>query len=142
MDREHHEKQPSHSQDPPASRRKFLRHIGMTAAATAAIAGFADVAGMKPALAATKGASSKSTLVGKAPPGVRKQVQEIRASRGLQLAAGYNTVFCRLAVGYCGAPCHPNGVWCHTCCSTVSCVWSTARNCSTFCVGGEYDFCS
>ena len=39
--------QHQHDAQPPSGRRKFLRQLGMTAAATAALSGLADVVGLK-----------------------------------------------------------------------------------------------
>ncbi|HZR52330.1 MAG TPA: hypothetical protein VFB06_22820 [Streptosporangiaceae bacterium] len=141
MDQEQYNDRPSQDQGPPATRRKFLRQIGMTAAATAAVAGIADIAGMQPARAAANGAPGNSTLVRSAPPGVRKQLQEIRVRRGIAAPAGYNTDFCRLDVGFCSGGGCKGGKWCHDCCFTVSCRWSTRTGCALECTGGEYDFC-
>jgi hypothetical protein len=43
-----------HHAQPPSGRRKFLGQLGMTAVATAALSGLADVVGLKPAAAATR----------------------------------------------------------------------------------------
>jgi len=43
-----------HDAQPPSGRRKFLSQLGMTAVATAALSGLADVVGLKPAAAASR----------------------------------------------------------------------------------------
>jgi hypothetical protein len=127
QDHDHQHQAVTGSTDLPGGRRKFLRQVGMTAAATAAFAGIGDVAGMKAAGAATKvkptSAANKDTLVRALPvaelPAVsRKKVQEIRLRHGQEKgenpdAAG--AMYCFCDPNHCPGACHPNGVWCHYC---------------------------
>jgi anaerobic selenocysteine-containing dehydrogenase len=89
-----------HDAQPPSGRRKFLSQLGMTAAATAALSGLADVVGLKPAAAATRD----------------MKVRGARQHASLEPAtATYTTFTCELCQGCCGAPCTPTGVYCHQC---------------------------
>ena len=138
-----HDGGPEQNRGAPATRRKFLHQIGMTAAATAAVAGLADVAGMKPAYAATKGTPKKTGVraVSTLPPEAQKKIHEIRSARP-DVAVFYS---CELTPNHCGAGgCHPAGVWCHFCCYVSSYCgnFATIFNCRYRCDGGEYDFCS
>jgi hypothetical protein len=104
--------------DQPSSRRKFLRQIGMTAAATAAFAGITDIAGVKPAYAGTRiKLPGQATLIRSAtaaemPRSTVKQIREIRE----RMAPDARTC-CIPAPGACGAPCHPKSFFCHACLS-------------------------
>ncbi len=128
-----------------ASRRKFLRQIGMTAAAGAAVAGFADVAGLAPALASAKsapkarGVLAHSTL----PAQTQKKIREIRAHRASpDVPQASLFVNCSPTPGQCGGPCHPNGVWCHWCCLESAHCGGRKISCWRSCIGGDFDFCS
>jgi hypothetical protein len=135
-----HDSQPEQNQGAPATRRKFLRQIGMTAAATAAVTGLADVAGMKPAFAATKGTpkSEGARVISTLSPARQKKIQEIRSAHPDTLLF----MSCQLTPGKCGG-CHPAGVWCHLCCSVSAYCgnYGHYNNCSYVCSGGEYSFC-
>ena len=135
MNQDTHDSQPERDQDGPATRRKFLRQVGMTAAATAAVAGLADVAGMKPAFAAAK---SKGVPARAMSPSMQKKIQEIRSVHP------DTTLFysCALAPGHCGGPCHPSGVWCHNCCYVSNYCGGPKIECIYSCNGGDYYFCS
>lgn len=100
-------------------RRKFLRHLGMTAAATAALAGIADVAGLTPASAATG-----NTRV--------KKVRDVR-ERAVTVNPNCPSISCLLARGRCGAGCTPTGVYCHTC-------FTSAGHSYNMCIGGNFGF--
>lgn len=138
MDNNHQDEQRTPVADTGAAhgRRKFLRQAGMTAAATAALVGVADVAGVAPAFASAKGptirkATALSTAKG-VRPGSTKQVQEIRATA----TAGSDPFFsCILAPGHCNGNCTPNGVFCHHCCTSA-----THDSCAFICVGGDSNF--
>jgi anaerobic selenocysteine-containing dehydrogenase len=92
-----------HDAQPPSGRRKFLSQLGMTAVATAALSGLADVVGLKPAAAATR---AKGNM----------KVRGARQHASLEPAtATYTTFTCELCQGCCGAPCTPTGVYCHQC---------------------------
>jgi nitrous oxide reductase len=130
MDTGHNDSQPGSSGQGGSSRRKFLRQVGVTAAATAAFAGIADATGLGSAFAATKttptGPAGKTMTLVRAlpakdlPAGQAKKVQEIRARRAQELAGNVNPAtvgeyYCYCTPGQCGSGCHPNGVWCHYC---------------------------
>jgi hypothetical protein len=87
---------------PPSGRRKFLRQLGMTAAATAALSGLADVVGLKPAAAATRAMGDMKAR------GAREQNSQAAT-------VGATSVICQVCSGCCGAPCTPSGVYCHFC---------------------------
>ena len=92
-----------HDTQPPSGRRKFLRQLGMTAAATAALSGLADVVGLKPAAAATRAEGD----------------MKVRGARQYTSRANVtvNSVYleCYVCSGCCGSPCTPSGVYCHHC---------------------------
>lgn len=140
MDQDHHDERPPEygGLSAPRSRRKFLRNVGMTAAATAAVVGVTDVMGMKSAFAATKepagqgghggqGAPGCNLTISDLPPAVAKKMREIRTQQGSD--PGY--LCCVPAHGDCGAGCTPGSVWCHACCDSNG-------HCGFFCVYGEY----
>jgi hypothetical protein len=93
-----------HDTQPPSGRRRFLRQLGMTAAATAALSGLADVAGLKPAAAATR-----------APAGTKVRGGRDHASIVPDATVTSVTFECTLCVGCCDPVCTPSGVWCHNC---------------------------
>jgi hypothetical protein len=136
MDQHQHDGQSSRDETGKApSRRKFLRQVGMTAAAAAAVAGAADVFGVAPAFAAAKqGTRDRSATparkLGEAPPALAKKVREIRTAR-----ANYNPFYCCSPTpGDCGKPC-VRGEWCHTC------VSSTGNDFWQICLQGDSGFC-
>ena len=90
-----------HVAQPPSGRRKFLRQLGMTAVGTAALSGLADVAGLKPAAAATRGMKVR---------GARN-----RASVVPDATVTSVTLTCTLCEGCCSPACSPSGIWCHNC---------------------------
>ena len=125
-------------------RRKFLRQVGLTAAATAVVAGTADVLGVTPALAsANKAARTKSMLAHNAVPAselspvAAKRVREIRTKYDAAHPDAICSWYCELAPGSCGAPCHPNGVWCHLCIGS-----NPNFSIVAVCWGGHYNFCA
>jgi hypothetical protein len=133
MDQDHHdEKSPEYGGlTAPRSRRKFLRNVGMTAAATAAVVGVTDAMGMMPAFGAARGSGRPGSWAGdipisELPPNVAKKMREIRARQGSD--PGY--LCCVPAHGDCGGPCTPASVWCHACCDSNG-------HCGFFCVYGE-----
>jgi hypothetical protein len=131
MDHHHHDGQSLPPETgPTASRRKFLRQVGMTAAAAAAGVGAADVFGVRSAHAAPKqGTHGRPTMkLSEGPPALVKRVREIRSARPDEGIP----VCCSPAPGNCGRPCHPNGVWCHICCS-ISCWYSCIEGHTAFC---------
>jgi hypothetical protein len=147
MDEDQHDSRLPRNQDPPATRRKFLRQIGMTTATAAVVAGLADVAGMKPAFAATKGTStSKGVPARSDSPEIRKMIQEIRTRNGQQVG-GLNTesrhitLWCQLTPGHCGGPCEPSSVWCHRCCQDYSCTPQFSGHCQYVCLYGSVSRC-
>jgi hypothetical protein len=85
-----------------SGRRKFLRQLGMTAAATAALSGLADVVGLKPAAAATRDAGYMNAR------GAGEHDSQAAT-------VGATSVICQLCKGCCGGPCTPSGVYCHLC---------------------------
>ncbi len=91
-----------HGAQPPSGRRKFLRQLGVTAAATAALSGLADVVGLKPAAAATRTEGGM-------------KVRGAREHDSQAATVGATSVICQLCKGCCGAPCTPSGVYCHFC---------------------------
>jgi hypothetical protein len=121
----------------PPNRRKFLRHVGMTAAATAALAGITDMAGINPALAASKGGSlKKATLVravktSELTPAQRKRVRTVTGTA--QPNVDNDDMFCTCTPGDCGSPCHPSSVWCHYCTKIAS---SSTCKSGYYCIGG------
>ncbi len=134
MDQHEHDGQSlGHEAGKASSRRKFLRQVGMTAAATAAAVGAADVFGVTAASAAAKqGTRGRPTMkVSEGPPALVKKVRDIRAARPNYLPF----YCCSPTPGDCGKPCHPNGVWCHTC------VSSTGNDFWQECIKGDYGFC-
>jgi hypothetical protein len=133
MDQQHHDGQPTATVDDSAQpqRRKFLRHVGMAAAA-AAVVGITDVAGAKSAFAATKGSpGSKAIVIRGGPNGwgsKAKQIQEIRHDARPDTSYGY--ISCNPSANQCGGACTPNGIWCHYCCTSA-----THARCAHLCVG-------
>ena len=140
MDQQHHDGQPEETVNDgaQADRRKFLRHAGMAAAATAAVVGIAEVTGVKSVFAATKSSPAGKTIVIRSGPngwGAKaKQVQEIRESAGAG-ADPYGYFSCVLTPNQCNGACTPAGVWCHYCCTSA-----THARCAHLCVGGESNF--
>ena len=133
---------PQRGQEPGPSRRKFLRQVGLTAAATAAVAGAADAFGVTAARASTQKAARTKVSIGKnatpfskASPATAKKVREIRAEYNAAHPDAVCSWYCHLAPGSCGAPCHPNGVWCHVCVGPNSSF-------SFVCLGGHSNFCA
>lgn len=118
-----------HDAQPPSGRRKFLRQLGMTAAATAALSGIADVAGLKPAEAATR------------PRGVKK-VRGVRESVTLDSAesATARSLYCYPAPGSCGEPCEPSGLYCHGCTAITEVSGETVSYAYNLCIGGDTTF--
>jgi hypothetical protein len=136
------------------NRRKFLRQVGMTAAATAAVAGFADVTGVTWASAAAKGRiSGKEAKEFRAqnprPPHIEKRIQEIRERRATDPQAFASSSFgsysyCIPTPGQCngvGGPC-PKGKWCHLCCSDYSYCGGKELRCWHQCLPGDYEICN
>jgi hypothetical protein len=113
---------------PQSGRRKFLRQLGMTAAATAALSGLADVAGLRPAAAATRAAG-----------GMKVRGARNRASSVTVVSAFFG---CSLCSGCCGGPCTPSGVYCHFCAGGT--LMSNGDTVDTFsgyyCIGGDNNF--
>jgi hypothetical protein len=97
-----------------AGRRKFLRQVGMTAAAAAAAVGAAELAGLKPAAAAAKrkavasSASSRGTAR-------RKIVRPLVAGQAVRpdCEAGYD--WCVCSEGNCDGGHCPHGYVCNWC---------------------------
>jgi hypothetical protein len=119
-----------HDAQPPNGRRKFLRQLGMTAAATAALSGLADVVGLKPAEAATRAEG-------------RMKVRGARASASGNLATVTGAFFgCSLCYGCCGSPCTPSGVYCHYCAGgTLMSNGDVVDSFSGYyCIGGDSNF--
>ena len=148
MNTDGHENRPEQA---PGSRRKFLHQVGMGAAATAAIAGFADVAGMTRASAATKRrVSGKEAREIRAqnprPPHVEKRIQEIRLRKaeGLTTDSSPSYSYCIPTPGQCngvGGPCK-KGYWCHLCCSDYSYCGGREQSCWHQCLPGDYEICN
>jgi hypothetical protein len=138
-----HDSRPAQNQNAPATRRKFLRQIGMTGAATAMVVGLADVAGVKPAFAATKATpKSRGVLTSpNLPAQAQKRIQEIRARTTADPDTAY-FVGCSPTPGECGGPCEPAGVWCHWCCYESGYCGGREISCWRSCIGGDYYFCS
>jgi hypothetical protein len=120
-----------HDAQPPSGRRKFLSQLGMTAVATAALSGLADVAGLRPAAAATRAARGM-------------KVRDARNRASVVPAATVETAFfgCSLCSGCCDGPCTPSGVYCHYCAggtlmSNGDVVDSFA---GYYCIGGDNNF--
>lgn len=99
--------------DRTASRRKFLRQIGVSAVGTAALAGMVDITGMSAASAATQRARAKLAAAKKSQG---KSVRAVNAQAGATPAACTVSVVgsCTCAPGNCGGPC-PKGYWCNYC---------------------------
>jgi anaerobic selenocysteine-containing dehydrogenase len=93
-----------HDAQPPSGRRKFLRQLGTTAVATAALSGLADVVGLKPAAAATR-----------AEGGMKVRGARNRASVVPDATVTSVSVICQHCNGCCGSPCTPSGLYCHFC---------------------------
>jgi anaerobic selenocysteine-containing dehydrogenase len=122
--------QHQHDAQPPSGRRKFLRQLGTTAVATAALSGLADVVGLKPAAAATRAEGDMKVR------GARKHAsRERRAVTSVELT-------CYLCSGCCGSPCTPTGVYCHHC---TGVTWLTGdigviAFAGYYCLGGNNNF--
>jgi hypothetical protein len=135
MDQQHDAQSSQNEPGKAPSRRKFLRQVGMTAAAAAAVAGAAEVFGLTPASAAAKqGTRGRPALpankLSEAPPALAKKVRDIRAAQ-----PNYNPFYCCSPTpGHCGKPC-PHGEWCHTC------VSSTGNDFWQSCLQGDSGFC-
>jgi hypothetical protein len=110
-------------------RRAFLRRLGMTAVATAALAGIADVAGQNPAGAAvrTKGAN---------------QVRGVGQGASAALQSGtVQSLYCYPNPGQCGSACQPNGVYCHLCTADTTVPdGSVGAYVYNMCIGGDTTF--
>ena len=119
-----------HDAQPPSGRRKFLRQLGMTAAATAALSGLADVAGLRPAAAATRAAGGMKVR------GARKNAPLQRVT--------VNSVYltCYVCSGCCGSPCTPSGVYCHHCTgvTVVNGDIGVIAFAGYYCLGGNNNF--
>jgi anaerobic selenocysteine-containing dehydrogenase len=119
-----------HDAQPPSGRRKFLRQLGMTAAATAALSGLADVAGLRPAAAATRAAGGM-------------KVRGARKNASLQRVT-VNSVYltCYVCSGCCGSPCTPSGVYCHHCTgvTVVNGDIGVIAFAGYYCLGGNNNF--
>lgn len=133
MDQHH---QPPDGTPPAPSRRKFLRQVGMTAAATAAAVGAAEALGMTPAFAGSKQGARVTPAtpmnvmpLAQLPAGTAKRMQEIRSVHP------DSAVCCDPDPGHCGGPCHPSSVWCHVCCNSLGYCWYS-------CLYGDYSFCT
>jgi hypothetical protein len=144
VDKDTHDSQPAQNRGAPPNRRKFMRQVGMGAAATAAIAGLADVAGMKPAAAATKRAPTNTGVLTSPTLSTttQKKIQEIRARTVDVHPDTTYFIACSPTPGDCGGPCEPAGVWCHWCCVDENYCGGLAVSCWRSCVGGDYYFCS
>jgi len=117
-----------HDAQPPSGRRKFLSQLGMTAVATAALSGLADVVGLKPAAAATREGGMKVR-------GARENASVGRAT--------VNSVYltCYVCSGCCGSPCTPSGVYCHHCTGvTVVNGIDVIAFGGYYCLGGNNNF--
>jgi hypothetical protein len=132
------------------TRRKFLRQVGLTAAAGAAAAGIVEVAGLAPAFGATRGTTSAGsagnpTLVravtpSKLPASAAKKLQEIR-SRQVQESTVHpdSAMFCYCTPGQCpGGACHPDGVWCHYCYNVSGFCGPSGYYCINGCGSGYF----
>jgi hypothetical protein len=120
MDQDEEARQRSGQDRAPAEftgRRKFLRQVGMTAAAAAAAVGAAELAGLKPAAAAAKrnAVASSAPFRGTAPI---KIVRPVRTGQGAtpDCYAAYGGCFC--SEGHCDDGHCPHGYVCNYCFST------------------------
>jgi hypothetical protein len=143
VNHDQHASRPAHDHGEPAPRRKFLRQIGMTAVATAAIAGVADVAGAKPAFAGGKLAAATNKLPSGSKSVAQKKLREIRGQNPTETCSEIY-VSCLVTPGVCngGKPCTPDGVWCHTCCYLSGGCGTRRTLCYTSCIFGHRSYCS
>jgi hypothetical protein len=111
-----------HDLQPPVGRRTFLRRLGMTAAAAAALAGIADVAGRNPAGAAVR------TRGGNQARGVG-EVATLDSAR----------LYCTPSPGHCGGGCQPSGVYCHQCTAVTGGI-AGSNHTYNMCIGGDTNF--
>jgi hypothetical protein len=117
-------------------RRKFMRQVGVGAAATAALVGVTDVVGMKSAVAATTKddpKANKAATIRAAKEIHAKKVKEVRARTGSEKIATIITC-CNLSAGHCAGGCRPAGIWCHICCNSRG-------SCAYDCAGGAHNYC-
>jgi hypothetical protein len=115
-----------------ASRRNFLRRIGLTTVAATAVIGVAEVAGLAPAMAKTAGAKASSSKF----PKVEALFKATNDGKGLALQAitpGSCSCEsdCCLALGHCGGC--PHDYCCNYCDGCVTGYFCIYQACEPAC---------
>ncbi len=117
------------------NRRKFLQHVGMTAAAATAIIGVTDVVGVKSAFGATTASPMPTGKVqlSALPASHAKRVQAAR-ERYAASSGSDPEVCCFISEGQCGHACRPTDVYCTWCYNygTGSAAYNCAGHGSAF----------